>query len=174
MWHGPVARHGTCRACLLLVRLGGDDEWMWAELHEQVPPGGRPRQLALRIDEVVLPDARPVRHHGAQRGQRTRYEIPKWVRARYPEPRRDDPRICPAQVPGQLGLFPTPSRALISSHGTRIRHRDFPDLPAVAAQLQKIAEERAVRVRYEWQFRMENVVRLALAGRDPDQRHVFR
>uniref|UniRef100_UPI0031D88397 hypothetical protein n=1 Tax=Streptomyces hawaiiensis TaxID=67305 RepID=UPI0031D88397 len=37
----PVARDGTCRACLLAVRAGQDEDWMWSEVRRGYLPSGR-------------------------------------------------------------------------------------------------------------------------------------
>ncbi|MEV7618029.1 hypothetical protein [Streptomyces sp. NPDC089799] len=100
----PVPRAGVCAPCLLAVRLGEDDDWAWGELHDEALAPGRPRQLVLDIEGIALPETRPVRMPQAKSGRRA--AIPPWLRARIPDPVRDDPRICPVQVPGQLGLGP--------------------------------------------------------------------
>ncbi|MFI6341075.1 hypothetical protein [Streptomyces sp. NPDC050535] len=166
----PVTRAGVCGPCLLAVRLGEDDPWAWGELHDEALAPGRPRQLALNIDGIVLPEARPVRMPHGNSGRRR--AIPPWLRARHPEPVQDDPRICPPQVPGQLGLFPTPARQFARTHAARIGDRSIPGLEAVSQQLQQMADERRVRARTMWIWRLEGFARLALAARDPDQHQV--
>jgi hypothetical protein len=101
-----------------------------------------------------------------------RRAIPSWLRARHPEPVQDDPRICPPQVPGQLGLFPTPARQFARTHAARIGDRNIPGFEAVSEQLQQMADERRVRARSTWIWRLEGFARLALAARDPDQHPV--
>lgn len=101
-----------------------------------------------------------------------RKAVPSWLRARLPEPVLDDPRICPAQVPGQMGLFPTPARQFARTHAARIGDRRIPDFEAVSEQLRKMADERGVRARTMWIWRLEGFARLALAARDPDQHQV--
>ncbi|MFJ4689206.1 tyrosine recombinase XerC [Streptomyces sp. NPDC088789] len=165
-----MPRAGLCAACLLAVRLGEDDDWAWGELHDEALAPGRPRQLTVDIEGIVLPEARPVRMPQAKSGRRA--AIPAWLRARRPEPVRDDPRICPVQVPGQLGLFPTPARQFARTHAARIADRSIPGFDAVAEQLQQLADERRVRARTMWIWRLEGFARLALAARDPDQHQV--
>ncbi|WP_280696785.1 hypothetical protein [Kitasatospora sp. GP82] len=70
--------------------------------------------------------------------------MPAWVRARFPEPVRDDPALCPPEVPGQLGLFPTPRRLFTITDGARIHGRSLPDLELVCAELGRMASERGV------------------------------
>ncbi|MGW0315997.1 hypothetical protein [Streptomyces flavidovirens] len=169
-WTVPVTRAGVCAPCLLAVRLGEDDPWAWGELHDEALAPGRPRQLALDIEGVALPEARPVRMPQAKSGRRA--AIPSWLRVRLPEPVQDDPRICPPQVPGQLGLFPTPARQFARAHAARIGDRSIPGFEAVSEQLQQMADERRVRARTMWIWRLEGFARLALAARDPDQHQV--
>lgn len=169
-WTVPVTRAGVCAPCLLTVRLGEDDPWAWGELHDEALAPGRPRQLALVITGVALPEARPLRMPGAKSGRRK--AIPPWLRARHPEPVQDDSRICPTQVPGQLGLFPTPARQFARTHAARIGDRGIPGFEAVSKQLHKMADERRVRARTVWIWRLEGFARLALAARDPDRHQV--
>ncbi len=166
-WPHVVARDGTCRACLLATRLGLDDEWVWAELRRTRLPSGRPRQLALLLAGLRLPDARPLK---AKDGPRVRREVPAWLRARHPEPVRDAPALCPPEMPGQLGLFPTPRRLFAATDGARIHDRDIPDAPRAFAALQEIARERGVGA--YWLIRTRPVMRLALAAREPDDHRV--
>ncbi|THA77063.1 hypothetical protein E6R60_10900 [Streptomyces sp. A0642] len=166
----PVPRAGVCAPCLLAVRLGEDDDWAWGELHDEALAPGRPRQLVLDIKGIALPETRPVRMPQAKSGRRA--TIPPWLRSRIPDPVRDDPRICPVQVPGQLGLFPTPARQFARTHAARIADRSIPGFEAVAEQLQQLADERRVRARTMWIWRLEGFARLALAARDPDQHQV--
>ncbi|MFG2878753.1 tyrosine recombinase XerC [Streptomyces sp. NPDC048337] len=165
-----MTRAGVCAPCLLAVRLGEDDAWAWGELHDEALAPGRPRQLTLDIEGIALPEARPVRMPQAKSGRRA--AIPAWLRARIPEPVQDDPRICAVQVPGQLGLFPTPARQFARTHAARIRDRNIPGFDAVAEQLRQLADERRVRARTVWIWRLEGFARLALAARDPDQHQV--
>ncbi|WP_411107256.1 tyrosine recombinase XerC [Streptomyces sp. cmx-4-9] len=109
-----------------------------------------------------MPQSKPGRH----------YNIPAWLRARHPEPVQDDPRICPPQIPGQLGLFPTPARQFSRTHAARISDRNIPGFEAVREQLRQMADERRVRARTVWIWRLEGFARLALAARDPDQHQV--
>ncbi|UUU37812.1 hypothetical protein [Streptomyces sp. NBC_00162] len=166
----PVTRAGVCGPCLLAARLGEDDPWVWAELHDEALAPGRPRQLTLEIEGITLPEARAVRMPQAKAGRR--YNVPSWLRARFPEPVQDDPRICPPQVPGQLGLFPTPARQFSRTHAARITDRSISGFEAVAEQLRLMADERRVRARTVWIWRLEGFARLALAARDPDQQQV--
>ncbi|MFF5306722.1 tyrosine recombinase XerC [Streptomyces sp. NPDC013161] len=165
-----MPRTGVCAPCLLAVRLGEDDAWAWGELHDEALTPGRPRQLPLDIEGISLPETRPVRMPHAKPGRRA--AIPAWLRARLPQPIQDDPLICPVQVPGQLGLFPTPARQFARTHAARIADRSIPGFEAVAEQLQQLADERRVRARTMWIWRLEGFARLALAARDPDQHQV--
>ncbi|MFD9575870.1 tyrosine recombinase XerC [Streptomyces sp. NPDC059982] len=169
-WTVPVTRAGVCAPCLLAVRLGEDDPWAWGELHDEALAPGRPRQLALDIAGVALPEARPLRMPHAKPGRRA--AVPSWLRARLPEQVHDDPRICPPQVPGQLGLFPTPARQFARAHAARIGDRNIPGFEAVSEQLQQMSDERRVRARTMWIWRLEGFARLALAARDPDRHQV--
>ncbi|MEU6212770.1 hypothetical protein ABZ891_23050 [Streptomyces sp. NPDC047023] len=166
----PVTRAGVCAPCLLAVRLGEDDPWAWGELHDEPLAPGRPRQLPLDIAGLALPRVKPLRMPQAKPGRRA--AVPSWLRARHPEPIQDDLRICPPQVPGQLGLFPTPARQFASTHAARIRDRDIPALEAVSEHLRQMADERRVRARSVWIWRLEGFARLALAARDPDRHQV--
>ncbi|MCX5345807.1 site-specific integrase [Streptomyces atratus] len=163
----PVARDGTCRACLLAVRFGQDEQWMWAEVRREYLPSGRPRQLAFSLGWLKLPDARPIRNHDQPMVVQ---KIPPWVRALSPRPVRDDPRVCPPQMPGQLALFPTPRRTFAKYDGGRIHDRDIPDLPLVVAELRKIAKVRGVKE--AWFRTTWHMARLALAAREPGERQV--
>ncbi|MFK0181817.1 hypothetical protein ACIQVR_38375 [Streptomyces xanthochromogenes] len=169
-WTVPVTRAGVCGPCLLAVRLGEDDAWVWGELHDEALASGRPRQLVLAIEGLPLPEARPVRMPHAKPGRRA--AIPAWLRARLPEPVQDDPRICPPQVPGQLGLFPTPARQFARTHAARIGDRHIPGFEAVSEHLRQMADERRIRARTMWIWRLEGFARLALAARDPDRHQV--
>ncbi|MCL3999153.1 hypothetical protein M4438_37670, partial [Streptomyces lavenduligriseus] len=96
--------------------------------------------------------------------------MPAWLRARFPEPRRDDPALCPPELPGQLGLFPTPRRRFAASDGARIHDRDIPDAPLAFAALEEMARERGVGT--YWLFRTRPLLRLALAAREPGEHQV--
>ncbi|MGW2892933.1 site-specific integrase [Streptomyces griseoruber] len=164
----PIAQDGTCRACLLAVRAGQDEDWMWSEVRRGYLPPGRPRQLAFSLADVTLPEANPLRKHDRPMVSQ---KIPPWVRQLCPSPLRDDPRICPPQMPGQLGLFPTPRRTFTKYDGGRIHDREIPDLPPVIAELRKIATERGV-TGASWSRMTWNLARLALAAREPGERQV--
>ncbi|MYX84746.1 MULTISPECIES: hypothetical protein [unclassified Streptomyces] len=150
----PVARDGTCRGCLLAVRAGQDEEWMWSEVKRDYLPPGRPRQLTFSLAGIVLPDARPLRNHDQPMVVQ---KIPPWVRELCPRPVRDDPQICPPQLRGQLGLFPTPRRVFQKYDGSRIRDRVIPDLPLAIEALKEIARERGIKAeswsRQTWALR---------------------
>ncbi|MFF7250459.1 hypothetical protein ACFZBU_42085 [Embleya sp. NPDC008237] len=166
----PVARDGTCRACLLAVRLGQDKAWMWAEVRREYLPPGRPLQLALGPEGLRLPDASPLRRHDRPM---VVLKIPPWVRQVCPSPVRDDPRVCPPQMPGQLALFPTPPRRFTAHDAVRIHDRDIPDLDTVFTELARIAAERGV-TGATWSPTMRSMARLALAAREPGERTVRR
>ncbi|GAA2301779.1 hypothetical protein GCM10010234_50860 [Streptomyces hawaiiensis] len=100
-----------------------------------------------------------------------RQKIPPWVRELCPSPVRDDPRICPPQIPGQLGLFPAPRRTFTKYDGGRIHDREIPDLPPLIDELRKIAKERGVTAA-SWSRMTWNLARLALAAREPGERQV--
>ncbi|MFC8247356.1 hypothetical protein [Streptomyces chartreusis] len=166
-----MAREGTCRPCLVTIRLGQDEPWIWAEQNDQKLESGRPRQLAVEVPGLALPKARPVRTPGTSPGRRA--AVPAWVKARQLlVPIADDPRICPPQIPGQLGLFPTPLRHFTAAHRALIADRFIPGFAAVAEQLQQMAAERQIKARVMWTWRLGGFARLALAGRDPDQEQV--
>ncbi|GGZ94944.1 hypothetical protein GCM10010371_63510 [Streptomyces subrutilus] len=101
-----------------------------------------------------------------------RAAVPPWLRARHPDPVQDDPRICPDQTRGQLGLFPTPPRQFARTHAARISDRTVPGFEAVREELRKMADERQIRARTIWLWRLEGIARLALAARDPDREQV--
>ncbi|MFJ4644531.1 tyrosine-type recombinase/integrase [Streptomyces bobili] len=164
----PVAQDGTCRACLLAVRAGQDEDWMWSEVRRGYLPPGRPRQLTFSLAGVTPPEANPLRKHDQPMA---RQKIPPWVRELCPPPVRDDPRICPPQMPGQLGLFPAPRRTFTKYDGGRIHDREIPDLPHLIAELRKIADERGVTAA-SWSRMTWNLARLALAAREPGERQV--
>ena len=167
-WPAIVARDGTCRPCILAVRFGQDEEWMWSEeVRRGYLPPGRPRQLVFCLAGVKLPEAAPLRKHDQPMA---RQKINPWVRALSPAPIRDDLDLFPPQIPGQLALFATPRRVFKASDAGRIHDRDIPDLPLVVAELKKIAKERGVKDAW---FRMTwNMARLALAAREPGERQV--
>lgn len=158
----------TCRCCRLLVRLGGDDAWLTAELARQNLPPGRPQQLALRLHKVRLPRADPLRQTDTPL---VRLQPPAWVlrTAAASEP-ADDPSVCVEEVPGQLGLFTPWPRTFTRAHATRIRDRTLTDLPEVVTMLREMARER--RVGETWMFHTMGGARLALASRPPDEQQV--
>ncbi|MVO90249.1 hypothetical protein GPA10_37240 [Streptomyces sp. p1417] len=141
---------------------------MWAEVRRGYLPPGRPLQLAFSLSGVRLPDALPIRRHDQPMAVQ---KIPPWVRAVCPEPVKDDPRVCPPQMPGQLALFPTPKRHFAVTDPARIRDREIPDLQLLIAELKVIATERGVRAASWFQF-TSGLARLALAAREPGERQV--
>ncbi|WP_158711270.1 hypothetical protein [Streptomyces sp. NRRL S-1824] len=132
-------------------------------------PGGRPRQLVLRLPEVQLPRACALRDH--ERPLARPWRIYPWARAMLEPGQRDDPRVCPPQVPGQLALFSEPPRRFRSEHGARIRDREVPELDLVLNQLRLIAQERGV-TSAGWFYTTWQGARLALASREPGERLV--
>ncbi|MEU2388473.1 hypothetical protein ABZ606_28060 [Streptomyces sp. NPDC012461] len=140
---------------------------MWSEVRRGHLPPGRPRQLTFSLAGIAPPEARPLRRHDQPM---VREKIPPWVRDLCPAPVRDDPRICPPQMPGQLGLFPTPRRTFTRYHPARIHDRDVPDLDLVVAELRKIAKGRGVKDAW---FRLTwGIARIALVAREPGERQV--
>ncbi|GHD58113.1 hypothetical protein GCM10010317_046830 [Streptomyces mirabilis] len=108
------------------------------------------RQQVFRFPELPIPDGH-------------------W-RPWSPEPRvpavRDDPRICPTQVHGQLS-WPSPPRTLRVDHAQRIMDRDFPELPALTAVIAQMTAER--NLSDAWERLALHMARLALAVREADQ-----
>jgi hypothetical protein len=108
------------------------------------------RQQVFRFPELPIPDG-------------------NW-RPWSPEPRapavRDDPRICPTQVHGQLS-WPSPPRTLRVDHAQRIMDRDFPELPALTAVIAQMTAER--NLSDAWERLALHMSRLALAVREADQ-----
>ncbi|MDX3534007.1 tyrosine-type recombinase/integrase [Streptomyces sp. MB09-01] len=150
------------------MRLGEDEQWMWAEIRREYLPPGRPRQLAVVVPDVKLPPANPLRAHDRPT---TREPVPEWVRKLSPPRPQDDPVLFPRQVDGQLGLFPPPRRTLVTADAGRIRDRPIPQLDLVDAQLADIARER--KVGGAWLNLTRSLARLALAAREPGQRQVL-
>ncbi|MER6317062.1 tyrosine-type recombinase/integrase [Streptomyces sp. NPDC001581] len=150
------------------MRLGEDEQWMWAELRREYLPPGRPRQLAVVLPDVKLPPANPLRAHDRPT---TREPVPEWVRKLSPTQPHDDPLLFPRQVDGQLGLFPPPRRTLAIADAGRIRDRPIPQLDLVDHQLAGIARER--KVGGAWLNLTRSLARLALATREPGQRQVL-
>ncbi|GAA2609209.1 hypothetical protein [Streptomyces lienomycini] len=113
---------GFCRACVLVI-IDHDADWYYdpaAAVKLQVVT-----QLALIVPGVTL-TAAPF---GAYR-QRSdgRYHPPAWARAQRPDPVRDDPRICPPTLSGQLALSPAPYR-MRHDHAAAIVDRPEDELP---------------------------------------------
>ncbi|MFD9334251.1 hypothetical protein ACFWBF_07495 [Streptomyces sp. NPDC060028] len=79
---------------------------------------------------------------------------------------RDDPRVCPAQVHGQMS-WPAPPRALSVDHAHRITDRDFPELPALTPVIAQMAAER--NLSDAWERLALHMIRLALAVREADR-----
>lgn len=79
---------------------------------------------------------------------------------------RDDPRVCPPQVRGQMS-WPSPPRALRVDHAHRITDRHFPELPALTPVITRMAAER--NLSDAWERLALHMARLALAVRDADQ-----
>ncbi|WP_143665528.1 hypothetical protein [Streptomyces sp. st115] len=79
---------------------------------------------------------------------------------------RDDPRVCPAQVRGQMS-WPSPPRALRVEHAHRIMDRDFPELPALTPVIAQMTAER--NLSDAWERLALHMARLALAVREADQ-----
>lgn len=167
-WPAIVSSDGTCRCCRLLIRLGGDDAWLTAELARQSLPPGRPQQLALRLHPVRLPRADPLRQTDTPL---VRQQPPAWaLRAAAAPAPADDPAVCVEEVPGQLGLFPPWPRTFTRAHASRIRDRPLAGLCEVDAVLREMARER--RVGETWMFHTRNGARLAPASRPPDEQRV--
>ncbi|MFI7082586.1 hypothetical protein ACIBUR_03120 [Streptomyces anulatus] len=96
---------------------------------------------------------------------------PRGAAAPYLRPRRirrpvDDPRICPAIMPGQQTLFPV-RRRLEREHARRINGRISPEESAVWA----LAEERAAAqgLSATWSHMVMRIIRCALAIRDAEE-----
>lgn len=130
-------------------------------------PPGRPLQLTFSLDGIQPPDALPIRRHDQPMAVQ---KIPPWVRAVSPAPVKDDPRVCPQQMPGQLALFLTPKRHFTVTDPARIYDREIPDLALVVAELKKIAKERDAKI--TWFQLTCGMARLALAAREPGERQV--
>ncbi|MFF7230034.1 hypothetical protein [Streptomyces sioyaensis] len=98
--------------------------------------------------------------------------VPRW-RPRSPGPRtptiRDDPRVCPEQIPGQLSWTRLP-RTLTIEHAHRIADRSFTELPVVAAVVDQMAAER--QLSEAWKGLALHMIRLALASREADRQLV--
>ncbi|MFD5463950.1 hypothetical protein ACFWIQ_14205 [Kitasatospora sp. NPDC127059] len=128
------------------------------------------------LDWGVLPatgvcaDCANARTRARADGPRVSREVPTWLRARFPERGRDDPALCPPELPGQLGLFPTPRRQFALTDGARIHDRDIPDAPQAFAAPEQMARERGVGP--YWLIRTRPVMRLALAAREPGEHQV--
>ncbi len=150
---------GFCRACVLAI-IDHDATWYY----DPVAAAERRAvtQLALVMPGITL-TAAPF---GAYR-QRSdgRYHPPAWARAQRPEPVRDDPRICPPTVPGQLALFPAPYR-MISEHAGSILDRPESELPDAQRALE-ILRSYSDRQGYiaDWRRQAQRMLRLVLAAR---------
>ncbi|MFE1909236.1 hypothetical protein ACFW96_37030 [Streptomyces gardneri] len=83
----------------------------------------------------------------------------------------DDASVCVEEVPGQLGLFAPWPRTFTREHARRIAGRTLLDLPAVVAELRKLAAERGTGA--TWMEHTSGGARLALASRPPDE-HLVR
>lgn len=108
------------------------------------------RQRVFRFPELPIPDGH-------------------W-RPWSPEPKapavRDDPRICPLQVHGQMS-WPSAPRALTVEHAQRIMDREFPELPALTAVIAQMTAER--NLSDAWERLALHMARLVLAVREADQ-----
>lgn len=168
-WPEVVGPDGTCRSCLLAVRFGEDEAWLRSEIMRGDLAGGRPRQLVLRLPEVALPRASPLRDH--ERPLARPWRIYPWARPMLAKGQRDDEDVCPPQIPGQLALFRDHGRRFSSKHGGMIRDREIEDLPLVLDQLRIIADQRGVSSA-GWFYDTWQGARLALASREPGERRV--
>ena len=90
-------------------------------------PVARAVQVALVLDAVRLPTAQPV----TRRGQNPSRSGPRVPDQQLP---RDDLRVCPPQLPGQLALC-APRRTLTREHAQRIADRSFPEMAPLQAAI---------------------------------------
>jgi integrase len=155
-----VNSDGLCRPCIQIIR-EIDAGW----LADPVP--GQPSQLVLvmrRGQHKYI--SRPLDMlKGRARVSRERQR--PWQRDQETQPgeAKDDPRVCPPAIPGQMTLI-RPNRHLTIHHEQRIRHRQVRGYervePIIAAHA---AEHQLGRA---WRLAVGRMVRLALAIRDAD------
>ncbi|MEU7491280.1 hypothetical protein AB0B42_08195 [Streptomyces fradiae] len=122
--------------------------------------------------EAVFPGTTQLRVYVLGLGQQESRSLPRPRGAATPYlgPRQiqrpvDDPRICPAVMPGQQTLFPV-RRRLEREHARRISGRLWPEENAVRA----LAEERAAAqgLTATWPHMVMRIIRCALAIRDAE------
>jgi hypothetical protein len=91
-----------------------------------------------------------------------------WQRGQEPQSgdgHRDDPRVCPPAIPGQMTLI-RPRRHLTIQHEQRIRHRQVRGYERVESII--AAHAAAQGLGKAWRLAVGRMVRLALAIRDAD------
>jgi integrase len=154
-----------CRPCLLEIR-SNDLDWVVAELQGRTSTP-RGLQLALLLD-IPLVAGHPMRGQGPPR-RRQAGTLPTWLRHRLPQPPGDDVRVCPPQTSGQLVLLRA-RRSFTLADPQRIRDRVLPGFAEVEQRIRAIRDERGLS--RSWCSLTVNMARLALAGRDPDERQV--
>ncbi|MFB7270686.1 hypothetical protein [Streptomyces sp. NPDC056244] len=141
---------GLCRACVFAVRVEVAAGW------EALFPA--PTQLLLHVEGLGRQGYDPL-------PRRSRRDAgPVLAPAEEPE-ERDDPRVCPPAVRGQLTLFPA-RRRLGRAWARRIDGRHWPEEGELARHAAVLA--RKTGVSRSWELMVLRTARCALALRDTD------
>jgi hypothetical protein len=160
--HSDVLSHdGLCRACLRAIRLEIDTDWLTTPA--TAPP--RARQLSLIVTGLKDTHAQPLAKAAPRAaGNRVRKTLLEHHRVLQTPP-RDDPRLCPPALTGQLALFPV-RRRLTLELARRVGGRPV----AGYAELVPVAVAYAAEHRYSkpWTNQLTLMLRLALIARDAD------
>ncbi|MEV4282786.1 site-specific integrase [Actinoplanes xinjiangensis] len=155
-----VNSDGLCRPCLQLIR---ETDAAW--LDDPVP--GQPSQLLLVMRRgqhkyisrpLDMLKGRARLSHERQRPWQRDQET-------HPGQAKDDPRVCPPAIPGQMTLI-RPRRHLTIQHEQRIRHRQVRGYERVKPIITAHAAQH--RLGKAWRLAVGRMVRLALAVRDAD------
>ncbi|KRB60374.1 hypothetical protein ASE03_12215 [Kitasatospora sp. Root187] len=144
---------------MLAIRLDTDTEWLLA------PDSTRPRALQLLLVGVAAPAAQPFSKPDFRSGQgRERSGFVEQVQAAGREI-TDDPRVCPAEIPGQLTVFQM-RRRLTAEAAYGIVDRPVDGMDRVLEELAGYADENGYSP--SWRRQVREMIRLTLAVRDAD------
>jgi hypothetical protein len=150
-----LSHDGLCRACLRAIRLEIDTDWLTAPVTAPL----RARQLSLIVTGLNDTHAQPLAKAAPRAADgRVRKALLEHQRALQTPP-RDDPRLCPPVLPGQLALIPV-RRRLTLELARRVADRTV----AGYADLVLVAVAYADKHGYSkpWKHQLKLMLRLAL------------
>lgn len=156
-----LSHDGLCRACLRAIRLEIDTDWLTTPATAPL----RARQLSLIVTGLNDTHAQPLAKAAPRAADgRIRKTLIEHQRALQTPP-RDDPRLCPPALAGQLALFPV-RRRLTPELARRVADRTV----AGYADLVPVAIAYAAERGYSkpWTDQLKLMLRLALIARDAD------